>query len=77
MFAEWYKPGCQLEYPVHGSGAVIDALVRGIEKFRGRIALNSHVDSIVMENGRAVGVKLRSGQVLDTNIILLCICNSS
>jgi phytoene dehydrogenase-like protein len=65
MFAEWYKPGCKLEYPINGSGSVIDALVRGIEKFRGRISLNSHVDNIVVENGRAVGVKLRSGQVLD------------
>ncbi|KAF3341786.1 prolycopene isomerase [Carex littledalei] len=64
MFAEWYKPGCKLEYPLHGTGAVIDALVRGIEKFNGRISLNSHVDSIVVENGRATGVKLRSGQFI-------------
>ncbi|KAI3918353.1 hypothetical protein MKX01_041673 [Papaver californicum] len=64
MFAEWYKPGCTLEYPLHGSGAVIDALVRGLEKFGGRISLGSHVENIVVENGRAVGVKLRSGQFI-------------
>ncbi|XP_026454822.1 prolycopene isomerase, chloroplastic-like [Papaver somniferum] len=64
MFAEWYKPGCTLEYPLHGSGAVIDALVRGLEKFGGRISLGSHVEQIVIENGRAVGVKLRSGQFI-------------
>ena len=63
MFAEWYKPGCSLEYPLHGSGAVVDALVRGIQKFGGRISLRSHVENIVVQNGRAVGVKLRSGQV--------------
>ena len=63
MFAEWYKPGCKLEYPLGGSGAIIDALVRGIEKFGGRLALNSHVEKILIENGRAVGVKLRGGQV--------------
>ncbi|XP_058188579.1 prolycopene isomerase, chloroplastic [Rhododendron vialii] len=62
MFAEWYKPGCSLEYPLHGSGAVVDALVRGIQKFGGRISLRSHVENIVVQNGRAVGVKLRSGQ---------------
>ncbi|GJN22703.1 hypothetical protein PR202_gb10298 [Eleusine coracana subsp. coracana] len=62
--AEWYKPGCSLEYPVGGSGAIIDALVRGIEKFRGRLALRAHVDKILIENGRAVGVKLQSGQVV-------------
>lgn len=62
MFAEWYKPGCSLEYPLQGSGAVVDALVRGLEKFGGRISLRSHVENVVIENGRAIGVKLRSGQ---------------
>ncbi|XP_059653611.1 prolycopene isomerase, chloroplastic isoform X2 [Cornus florida] len=62
MFAEWYKPGCSLEYPLHGTGAVVDALVRGIQKFGGQISLRSHVENIVVENGRAIGVKLRSGK---------------
>ncbi|XP_072971056.1 prolycopene isomerase, chloroplastic [Typha angustifolia] len=62
MFAEWYKPGCSLEYPLNGSGAVVDALVRGMQKFGGRLALGAHVDNIVVENGRAVGVKLSNGQ---------------
>ncbi|WOL03610.1 prolycopene isomerase, chloroplastic [Canna indica] len=61
MFAEWYKPGCLLEYPLDGSGAVVDALVRGMQKFGGRLALGSHVDKIVVENGRATGVKLSNG----------------
>ncbi|KAK4715319.1 hypothetical protein R3W88_013657 [Solanum pinnatisectum] len=62
MFSEWYKPGCSLEYPLHGSGAIVDALVRGLQKFGGRISLKSHVENIVVEKGRAVGVKLRGGQ---------------
>ncbi|PIA47143.1 hypothetical protein AQUCO_01400088v1 [Aquilegia coerulea] len=62
MFAEWYKPGCKLEYPLHGTGAVVDALVRGMQKFGGRLSLNTHVENIVVENGRAIGVKLRNGQ---------------
>ncbi|KAF9602913.1 hypothetical protein IFM89_032795 [Coptis chinensis] len=33
MFAEWYKPGCKLEYFLHGSEAVVDSLVRGMQKF--------------------------------------------
>ncbi|XP_064934490.1 prolycopene isomerase, chloroplastic-like [Musa acuminata AAA Group] len=61
MFAEWYKPGCVLEYPLKGSGAVVDALVQGLKKYGGRLALGSHVDKIVVENGRATGVKLSSG----------------
>lgn len=63
MFAEWYKPGCTLEYPIDGSGAVVAALVRGLEKFGGRLSLKSHVENIVIEKGRAVGVKLKNGQV--------------
>ncbi|CAL9112838.1 unnamed protein product [Musa acuminata var. zebrina] len=61
MFADWYKPGCVLEYPLKGSGAVVDALVQGLKKYGGRLALGSHVDKIVVENGRATGVKLSSG----------------
>lgn len=63
MFSEWYKPGCCLEYPLNGSGAIVDALVRGLQKFGGQISLRSHVENIVVEGGQAVGVKLRSGQV--------------
>lgn len=63
MFGEWYKPGCVLEYPRGGTGAIVDALVHGLRKHNGRLALNSHVDSILVEGGRAVGVKLRNGQV--------------
>ncbi|KAK9286276.1 hypothetical protein L1049_014665 [Liquidambar formosana] len=62
MFAEWYKPGCSLEYPIHGTEAVVNALVRGMQKFGGRLSLASHVENIVVENNRAVGVTLRSGQ---------------
>ncbi|CAA7396495.1 unnamed protein product [Spirodela intermedia] len=64
MFSEWYKPGCLLEYPLHGTEAIVEALVRGLRKFGGRIALNSHVEKIIVENGRATGVKLRSGQII-------------
>ncbi|XP_010414806.1 PREDICTED: prolycopene isomerase, chloroplastic [Camelina sativa] len=64
MFAEWYKPGCTLEYPIDGSGAVVEALVRGLEKFGGRLSLKSHVEHIVIENGTAVGVKLKNGQFI-------------
>ncbi|KAL9677008.1 hypothetical protein QQ045_005232 [Rhodiola kirilowii] len=64
MFAEWYKPGCSLEYPVKGSGEIVDALVRGLQKFGGHLSLRSHVKNIVIENGRATGVNLRSGQFI-------------
>ncbi|KAG1363628.1 prolycopene isomerase 1, chloroplastic [Cocos nucifera] len=63
---EWKKllVRCLLEYPLHGSGAVVDALVRGMQKFGGRLALGTHVENILVENGRAIGVKLRSGHIV-------------
>ncbi|HEY9799341.1 MAG TPA: NAD(P)/FAD-dependent oxidoreductase [Leptolyngbyaceae cyanobacterium] len=62
MFADWYKPGVVLDYPVGGSGALVDALVKGLEKHGGQLLLGSHVEQILVENNRAVGVKLRSGR---------------
>ena len=60
-----YRPGAILDYPVGGSGAVIDALVRGIERHGGTVRLSTHVERInVDESGRAVGVTLRGGEVL-------------
>lgn len=38
--------------------------VRGIEKLGGRVELRSHVEEIVVDEGRAVGVRLRSGEVV-------------
>ncbi|MEM9246022.1 MAG: NAD(P)/FAD-dependent oxidoreductase, partial [Cyanobacteria bacterium P01_F01_bin.153] len=62
MFAEWYEPDVQLDYPMGGSGALISALVRGLEKHGGQLQLNAHVDKVLVENGRAAGVVLRNGQ---------------
>ncbi|MGF1541874.1 MAG: phytoene desaturase family protein [Pleurocapsa sp.] len=62
MFAEWYQPEVKLDYPVGGSGAIVDALVRGLTKRGGKILYNAHVDRILVENKRAVGVRLKDGR---------------
>ena len=59
-----YAPGATLDYPKGGSGAVIEALVRGLEKHGGTLRTGCHVDEILMENGRAEGVRLRGGEVV-------------
>lgn len=65
MLADWYRPGVTLDYPRGGSGAIVDALVRGVRKHEpSRVCLNSHVDEIIVEENKAVGVKLASGQVV-------------
>ncbi|WP_036481718.1 NAD(P)/FAD-dependent oxidoreductase [Myxosarcina sp. GI1] len=62
MFAEWYKPGVELDYPVGGSGAIVDALLRGLTKNGGEILYNSHVAEILVEDKQAVGVRLGNGK---------------
>ena len=62
MFAEWYKPGVKLDYPMGGSGAIVDALLRGLTKRGGEIVYKAHVEQILVEHNKAVGVRLRNGQ---------------
>ncbi|NEZ57862.1 phytoene desaturase family protein [Adonisia turfae] len=62
MFADWYRPGVQLDYPQGGSAAVVAALERGLKKYGGDIRLNAHVEEILLEGDQAIGVRLRNGQ---------------
>ena len=41
-----------------------NTLVRGLEKFGGKIQLNAHVDEIIVENGRATAVRLKNGNIV-------------
>ncbi|MBD2344480.1 phytoene desaturase family protein [Anabaena subtropica] len=62
MFADWYRPGVVLDYPIGGSGALVNALVQGLEKHGGQLLLGTHVEQVLVESNRAVGVRLRDGQ---------------
>ncbi|MFQ4138220.1 phytoene desaturase family protein [Nodosilinea sp. PGN35] len=70
MFAEWYRPGVTLDYPMGGSAALVEALVRGLKKYGGTLRLGAHVKQILVENGRAMGVALRSGEVLRAGTVI-------
>ena len=67
MFAEWYKPGVQLDYPLGGSGAIVEALLRGLTKKGGEIIYNAHVEQILVNKNQAVGVRLRNGREIKAN----------
>jgi carotene isomerase len=67
MFADWYRPNVQLDYPIGGSAALVDALVRGLTKHGGKLILNAHVEQVLVENNRAVGVRLRNGKEIRAN----------
>jgi len=64
MLADWYRPGVTLDFPKGGSGEIAEALVRGVEKYGGKVCVNCHVDEIIVKDGRAAGVKLKDGRVV-------------
>ncbi|MGB3536285.1 MAG: NAD(P)/FAD-dependent oxidoreductase [Microcoleaceae cyanobacterium] len=71
MFADWYRPGVTLDYPVGGSAALVEALVRGLKRHGGQIRLNAHVEQVTIKNNRAVGVQLRDGSIINANIAVI------
>ncbi|MGC1305677.1 MAG: NAD(P)/FAD-dependent oxidoreductase [Phormidesmis sp.] len=64
MFADWYRPDVQLDYPMGGSAALVEALARGITKHGGDIKTGAHVTHINVAAGKATGVQLRSGETI-------------
>ncbi|NTU58892.1 MAG: FAD-dependent oxidoreductase [Chlorobiaceae bacterium] len=59
-----------INYPVGGSGVIPDALVKGIEKFGGSVRFRCEVEQVVIENGVAVGVRLKGGEELRARAVV-------
>lgn len=55
-----YPPGV----PVGGSGALVDALMACLRAQGGEFRASSQVEKILVEGGRAVGIKLRDGETV-------------
>ncbi len=64
LFGEWFEPGACLDYPIGGSAAVAAALVRGMERFGGRLRTQAPVEQVLVEGGRASGVRLVGGECI-------------
>ena len=58
-------------YPAGGSGGIADALVEAIEQRGGRVRLNTAVHQVLVENGRACGVRLGKGEVLRAAAVIM------
>ena len=59
MFNEWFQPQCNLEFPVGGSQAMVDALVGALASRGGNLRLNARVEEIVLSpQGEATGVRV-------------------
>ncbi|MBE9009845.1 FAD-dependent oxidoreductase [Pseudanabaenaceae cyanobacterium LEGE 13415] len=59
-----------IDYPIGGSGAIVDALIRGLKKWGGTLRLGTHVEKILVESGKVRGVRLRNGEELAASIVV-------
>jgi len=68
LFGEWFRPDAALEYPLGGSAAVVQALVRGLERHGGALRCGAAVRQIRCNGNRAVGVELSNGDLIDARL---------
>ncbi|NET37068.1 MAG: FAD-dependent oxidoreductase [Cyanothece sp. SIO1E1] len=68
MFGE--RSQSVIDYPIGGSGAIIRALVSGLQRWGGELRLGTHVEKILVERGKVGGVKLRSGEILSAPLVI-------
>jgi phytoene dehydrogenase-like protein len=53
-----------------GLGRMSEALVRQVEQHGGEVRLKQSVDEIVVEDGRAVGVRLKNGEEIRARVVV-------
>ena len=62
---EFYKPNAKMDFPRGGSGEIANALARGVTKHKGcSVRTSTNVEEILVEEGRAAGVRLKGGRTL-------------
>jgi phytoene dehydrogenase-like protein len=64
ILERFFEESACYSVPLGGTCEMGNTLVRALEKFGGKIQLNAHVDEIIVENGRATGVRLKNGKVV-------------
>ena len=57
-------------FPRGGTGALVRGLTRLFGDLGGRIQLNSEIDRIITENGRVTGVQVKSGQIIEADLVV-------
>ncbi|MFK8186708.1 MAG: phytoene desaturase family protein [Phormidesmis sp.] len=68
MFGERTKS--VIDYPIGGSGAIVEALVRGFKKWGGELRLKAHVERVLVEQGVAKGIALKSGEIIQAQTVI-------
>jgi len=65
ILERFFEETAAFSVPIGGTCELGNTLQRGLEKFGGKLQLNAHVDEILIEDGRAVGVRLKNGNVIN------------
>ncbi len=68
MLGERSRAG--VEYPLGGSGAIVKALVRGLERWGGQLRTGCHIERILVESGKVTGVQTAKGEVIKAPIVI-------
>jgi len=64
ILERFFEESACYSVPIGGTIELANTMIRGLEKFGGKLQLNAHVDEIIVENGRATGVRLKNGNVV-------------
>jgi phytoene dehydrogenase-like protein len=70
ILERFFEEGAAYSVPLGGTIEIANTLVRGLEKYGGKITLNSHVDEILVEDGKTTGVRLKNGKVIKAKTVV-------
>ena len=70
LFGEWFQPEAHLDYPLGGSAAVVDALVKGLKEHGGSLRTGVAVRSLLLDGDRVVGVELQNGEKISAQRVV-------
>lgn len=59
-----------IEYPIGGSQAIVQALVRGLTRFGGKLQLKTTVEKILVKSGKVYGVQSQKGEQFYAPIVI-------
>lgn len=57
-------------YPVGGSSRIVETLLPRIEQSGGQVIINAEVDEILVEDTKAVGVRMKDGRTLQAPLVV-------
>ena len=66
----WLERKWGVHFVMGGTGALVDALVRLFVEMGGTLRLNAPVEEILVENGKAMGVRLRGGETISAPVVV-------